>query len=43
MRNSKDIYLAGIKLKELISKYKFNFSDLNIFLPATLQEVKKQN
>ena len=41
MRNSKDIYLAGIKLKELISKYKFNFSDLNIFLPATLQEVKK--
>ncbi len=41
MRNSKDIYLAGIKLKDLISKYKFNFSDLNIFLPATLQEVKK--
>lgn len=41
MRNSKDIYLAGIKLKELILKYKFNISDLNIFLPATLKEVKK--
>ena len=41
MKNYKDIYLSGIKLKDLISKYKFKFSDLKIFLPATLQEIKK--
>ena len=41
MKNYKDIYLAGIKLKDLITKYKFNFSDLKIFLPATLKEIKK--
>lgn len=34
-----DLYLGGVSVKELIEKYGFEMKDLNLFLPATLEEI----
>ena len=36
-----NIYLAGIKVKELISKYKFSKKDLSLYLPTKIKDIKK--
>jgi len=41
VKNYKNIYLAGIKISDLIKKYNFKNSDLQIFLPANDKELKK--
>ncbi len=40
-KNYKNIYLAGIKISELIKKYNFEKRDLQIFLPINDNELKK--
>ena len=42
VKNYKNIYLAGIKISELIKKYKFKNQDLKIFLPIANNEIKKK-
>ncbi|MDA7704709.1 N-acetyl sugar amidotransferase [Candidatus Pelagibacter sp.] len=41
VKNYKNIYLAGIKISELIKKYNFEKRDLQIFLPINDNELKK--
>jgi N-acetyl sugar amidotransferase len=41
-KNLKDIYLAGVKLKDLINNYNFKLNDLTLFLPATLESLEKK-
>jgi len=41
VKNYKNIYLAGIKVSELLEKYKFKYQDLKIFLPINHNEIKK--
>ena len=41
VKNYKNIYLAGIKISELIKKYNFEKRDLEIFLPINDNELKK--
>ena len=43
VKNYNNIYLAGIKISELIKKYKFKHQDLKIFLPISYDEIKKKN
>jgi len=38
-----EIYLAGINIKELISKYDLSMADLSLFLPADHSELQKSN
>ena len=40
-KNLKDIYLAGVRLKDLIKNCGFTLNDLNLFLPATLRNLEK--
>ena len=42
-KNLKDIYLAGLKLKDLVDNYGFKLNDLNLFLPANLKNIEKKN
>ena len=42
VKNYKNIYLAGIKISELIKNYKLTYKDLKIFLPIDNTEIKKQ-
>jgi len=42
VKNFKNLYLAGIKISDLIKKYKFKNQDLKIFLPISYDEIKKQ-
>ena len=41
VKNYNNIYLAGIKIAELIKKHKFKQQDLQIFLPIDYNEIKK--
>ena len=41
VKNYKNIYLAGIKISELIKNYKLTYKDLKIFLPIDNTEIKK--
>ena len=41
--NLEDIYLAGVKVKELIEKYDVRLSDLMAFLPPKKEELEKAN
>ncbi len=41
VKNYNNIYLAGIKISELIKKYKFKYRDLKIFLPTSDKEINK--
>ncbi len=43
IKNLNNSYLAGVKIKELISKYKFNLTDLKYYLPLSTEEFKKTN
>ena len=43
VKNYNNIYLAGIKISELIKKYKFKYEDLKIFLPISYNEIKQTN
>ena len=42
VKNYNNIYLAGIKIFELIKKYKLKNQDLKIFLPISYNEIKKK-
>ena len=41
VKNYNNIYLAGIKISELIKRYDFKHQDLKIFLPITDKEISK--
>lgn len=41
-KNYEDMYLGGVKVKELIEKYKLNMNDLLPFLPMDLEEYEKK-
>ena len=41
VKNYNNIFLAGVKISELIKKYKFKYSDLKIFLPINDKEINK--
>jgi len=41
VKNYNNIFLAGIKISDLIKKYKFKYQDLKIFLPTNYNEIKK--
>ena len=41
VKNYNNIYLAGIKISELIKKYKFKYRDYKIFLPTSDKEINK--
>ena len=43
VKNYNNIHLAGVKISELIKKYKFKYSDLKIFLPISNKEINKHN
>ena len=40
-KNMKDIYLAGVSLKELIKKHELSLNDLTLFLPPTIESLEK--
>ena len=42
VKNYNNLYLAGIKISDLIKKYKFKNQDLKIFLPISYDEIKKK-
>jgi len=42
-KNDDKIYLGGVSLKDLYSKYKLTKNDLNLFLPPKLKEIEKSN
>lgn len=42
VKNYNKLYLAGIKIPELIRKYKFKYQDLQIFLPIHYNEIKNK-
>jgi N-acetyl sugar amidotransferase len=42
VKNYNNIYLAGIKISELIKKHKFKHQDLKVFLPISYNEIKKK-
>ena len=42
VKNYKNIYLAGVKISELIKNYKFSLQDLKIFLPIAADEIQKK-
>lgn len=42
-KNLNQIYLGGVSLKDLHSKYKLSKNDLNLFLPPTIEEINKTN
>lgn len=42
VKNYNNIYLAGIKISDLIKKYKFTHQDLKIFMPISYNEIKKK-
>ena len=41
VKNYNKIYLAGIKISDLVKKYKFKYQDLKIFLPINDSEIAK--
>ncbi len=41
--NLNNLYLAGIKVSDLIKKYKISMKDLMIFLPINEEEIKTKN
>ena len=41
VKNYKNIYLAGIKISELLKKYNFTYEDLKIFFPINNTELNK--
>ena len=41
VKNFNNIYLAGIKISQLLKKYEFKNQDLKIFLPIDSNEIKK--
>ena len=41
VKNYKNIYLAGIKISDLLKKYKFTYEDLKIFFPINNNEINK--
>ena len=41
VKNYENIHLAGIKISELVKKYKFKMKDLSIFLPTNYKDIKK--
>lgn len=41
VKNYKNIYLAGIKISDLLKKYKFTYEDLKIFFPINDNEINK--
>lgn len=41
VKNYNNIFLAGIKISDLIKNHKFRYQDLKIFLPANFNEIKK--
>ena len=41
VKNYKKIYLAGLKISDLVKKYKFKYQDLKIFLPINNSEIAK--
>lgn len=43
MNNLEDIFLAGISIKELIEVHGLKLSDLKVFLPAPVEELKNGN
>ena len=42
VKNYKNIYLAGIKISDLIKKYNFKYQDLKIFFPISNNEINKK-
>ena len=42
VKNYNNIYLAGVKISELVKKHNFKFQDLKIFLPINQSELKKK-
>jgi len=43
MKNLDEIYLSGVKIKELVGKYGIDLSDLMAFLPANNDELERSN
>ncbi len=43
MQNLDDIYLAGVKVRELKEKHGLTINDINNYLPADAQEVERAN
>ena len=43
VKNYNKIYLAGMKISDLVKKYKFSYQDLKIFLPISNSEIQKKN
>jgi N-acetyl sugar amidotransferase len=41
IKNLNNSYLAGVKVGELMSKYKFSLTDLKYYLPLSFEEFKK--
>ncbi len=41
VKNYKNIYLAGIKISDLLKRYKFTYEDLKIFFPINNNEINK--
>ncbi len=42
-KNLDQIYLGGVSIKDLYSKYNLTKNDLNLFLPPTIEEINKSN
>ncbi len=43
IKNLNKTYLAGVKIEELISKYKLSLNDLKYYLPLSLDELNNQS
>ena len=41
MENLKEIYLGGVSIRELLERYRVNLEDLQPFLPAKYEELKR--
>ncbi len=41
--NLKNLYISGIKVKDLIKKYKLSYSDLKIYLPLNRRSISDNN
>ena len=41
--NTENIYLGGVSIHDLYTKYKLSENDLNLFMPPTLKEIENSN